>query len=1094
MPTDINISVGLNLEIGSIPVSLNASYDSVTSTFVFDGCVHDAVIDIGNFMGHVGQQFAVGQQLPPELQLEAIIDFVAGRVSRASAKDDPNGTTMEMGIAAKFTLKYPYNGTTSQFSFSFYADRVSDSKGNSHFVVGAAIDTDLQFKNLPLVGDVPGFRDYTLKHLGFSYTSAGVTDPNKPVVFNIPYVATTDNPLFTRGNSDPNAKTAKNYTIDTKADQTNFKLSNGGFSFTAGLMKEGSGNVENNFSLPMKLPPATGNPNLPSGYYNTGKPGLQSSPPDSPVHWININKTIGPVDIQKIGVNYKSGEASFGLSASLAVGGFDMDVQGLTITFPLPLPFMPAGKEISFDIQGLAMDYNEGGLSIGGAFMKVVDGEFTNYFGEVFVQVAEFGFKAIGGYSPAKPATTGPPPLPALPAAFFIYAKLDAPLGGPPFLYITGLAFGFGINYGLVLPTIDNITSYPLLHDAPPQGKNAADALTSVINDLESGKVIVNEPGEYWVAAGLQFTSFDMVTAFALVTVSFGVEVQVALLGTCAIILPEGDPYPIADVEIDLMASITPSTGLFAVIGVITPSSYILGPFVRLGGGFAFYIWFGAGNNPKENHKGDFVITLGGYHPSFVKPSHYPAVPRLKITFNLGPLQASGSTYIALTSSMFMAGMQFLATIDAGPLKAWFGAGADFLIGWAPFQYEADAYVNIGCSLDLGLFTITIDIGADLQLWGPAFGGKAELDLVIFSVTVHFGSTAAEPAPVSWKDLEKNFLPNTDSTKKTPKKLRAQFAQLGSFDEAPPVTNVSASVSPGLVGHNITQGTQKWDWLVDPDNFAITTASTIPINKPIWKQAATNPVVLSNNPNDYNAEPVDTSKQPYLELTPGTKTYSDTEVWDTGLHVKPMRVENIISQHTITLCKEVSGGVYTDYRSNVAIQPVLGKSNTALWGNLVPQTPDNPSGMNNDPNLKLSIEDSLIGFRIVPLPRNPDTVNAVPLYGLIFNSYPPIDFSYLDAQPVSTVTVSSSIDTNTDELLITLSGMHDEQIPNNDLVLNGLNDAWVVTQRNPLLKELNTFFGTYKADDVTLNKMASKQMLTDWPLVEVLGNPIPISS
>jgi hypothetical protein len=1065
MATTVDLNLGLNLEIGSVPVSLNADVQTGggQTVYTFNGCMQTAEINIGKFISYVGQQFGVSVQLPPELNLEADIDYIAGQVIYTSK--GANSTT-QVGAAAKFDLIYSNGGTSKKFSFTFYADIIltnpTPATGNP-YVIGGAIDTDLKFADLPLVGDIPGFNDYTLKHLGFSYTNAQVQPNSTPVTFNIPKVDASGNPLYTR--SDPNAKNATNYSISTSGNQGTFALNQGGFAFTAGLSKNGA--TEQSFNLPMALPPAA-QTNTPASYYQgTGK--VNTSPPDSPVHWINVNKTFGPVSLQKIGLNYSSGEATFGLSAGLAMAGVTLDVQGLTITFPLPLPGMPAGKTVSFDIQGLALGFQEGSLMIGGAFLKVVNNNITNYFGEVVVQVGSFGFKAIGGYAPAQNG---------LPPAFFLYANLEAPLGGPPFLYVTGLAFGFGVNYGLVLPTIDTLPNYLFLPGKAPQQGSAQDALTAVINTLIGGTVIKNEPGEYWVGAGVQFTSFEMISAFAMITFSFGVEMQVALIGSCSIALPENVPYPVAQIEIDLVASFTPSTGLLSVLGVIAPSSYIFGPFVKLSGGFAFNIWFSG------EHAGDFVVTLGGYHPSYNKPDWYPAVPRVRITFALGPFQASGSTYIALTPSMFMAGFAFSASFTAGPIKAWFNMGADFLIGWAPFKYEADAYINLGCDINLGLFTLSIHIGADLQIWGPPFGGKADVDLDVVSFTISFGSAAAAPPPVTWQNVETNFLP-PPAKASTPKQFMfaRSAAKAGLKDSSTVTANVSASVATGLITKDITsQDGEVWDWIVDPDNFMIVTATTIPANYAYWSISATGTSTISIDPTQYNLPDINVTNGPYLELAPGTQTYSKTQVWNPTVNVAPMKLSNIQSIHTITLCKRSGNNPgFTDYITSVAIEPVLGNSNTALWG-----TPDATSA--NNPNIQTLLTQTLLGFQLIPLPRNPDTVSNVPLIELLFTAGEQTNFSYTSAQPDTSYQVKTTTDPDAETLQIDISGASTQSFPNQFYVLQTLVQTWVAGQRNAILTDLdNNGFGTYAPSQVTLTAMGTTEALTDWPVINILG-------
>ena len=93
-----------------------------------------------------------------------------------------------------------------------------------------------------------------------------------------------------------------------------------------------------------------------------------------------------------------------------------------------------------------------------------------------------------------------------------------------------------------------------------------------------------------------------------------------------------------------MVASFTPSTGLLAVDGKLSPASYLLGGFVKLSGGFAFYAWFSGDN------QGDFVVSLGGYHPAFnnrriiTRPC-----PGSGWSSRCGPLKVIGQAYFALT-------------------------------------------------------------------------------------------------------------------------------------------------------------------------------------------------------------------------------------------------------------------------------------------------------------------------------------------------------------------------------------------------------------------------------------------------------------
>lgn len=1051
MATEVNLEIGLNMEIGSVPVSMAVAIDQQTdkTVYTFDGAVQDAVIPLGEFFSYVGQQFPVGVQLPPEINLEAIIDYVVGQV--IYTKPTSGKSTTELGVAAKFELII---NTNDKYVFTFYADTIfgtnAGASGNP-FVVGASIDLNLDFANLPLVGLIPGFNDLTLTNVGFSYTN-----DDKNTQFNIPKVEASANPLYTR--TEPDTKNADTYKIVKNGDQETFKINKKGFALTAGFNKKSSGEVLNNWALPMSLPasnqPATNPP--PASFYPE-----KTSPPETSVHWVDIDKTFGPVDLKKIGLNYSGGEATFGFTASFSLGGFSLELEQMSITFPLPLPGQPAGDQVSFDLHGLALDYKKGNFEIGGAFLKVVENDITSFYGAAILKFSNFGFKALGGY------------IGATPASFFLYLNINAPIGGPPYLFITGLAGGFGINNSLKLPTIDQLPTYLLLpSNAPAEEGSASSTISNVLPQLQT--IFEYKAGEYWVAAGIQFTSFEMINAFALVTISFGVDFQVGVLGTCSMTFPTGDPYPIAYIEVDLIASFTPATGLLAVEGRLSPSSFIYGGFVKLSGGFAFYIWFSG------EHAGQFVVSVGGYHPAFTKPDYYPTVPRLQMSFGLGPFQVTGQAYFALTPAMMMAGINMSAVWSSGPIKAWLDAGVDFLLAWAPFHYEANAYVNIGCSVDLGLFTLNVHVGADLAVWGPEFGGKAHVDLDVVSFTIEFGAAQQLPAPIGWNTFRTNFLPQ-DANAAQAKMAAAPQSVAFAADATPPPADtniIKASVATGLIKTN--EG--GFDWIVDPDTFQIVTNSTIPANNGEWALTDSTNATIPDTVSSYNPASPDYNTMPYLDLPAGTPTFSDTDVWNPDINIGPIDQNNVQSYHMVSLAKHSNSdpvGFYSDYITTISVQPVLSDSGTALWGE------NNPNRTPNDPAL---VPKTLVGFIISPVPRNPSSINNVPLLELIFGRGYSTGFEYQQAKVNPGFTVQSDINAQ-EELIIDISGNTTQHLVNQDYILSSLANSWVSSQRAGILDDLNSNgFDTYAATDVNITDLATQKSLVDWPQVRMIGS------
>ena len=523
------------------------------------------------------------------------------------------------------------------------------------------------------------------------------------------------------------------------------------------------------------------------------------------MQWIMIQKSFGPVHFERVGIAYHGDVITGQLDAALSAGGLTIALDGLSVTSPLS-PFDP-----TFSLRGLGIDYRNGPLEIGGSFLKqtMKEGEetYTSFAGLAVLRNKLLSLSAIGSYS----LKAGHPSL-------FIYAVLDYPLGGPSFFFVTGLAAGFGYNRALTIPTIDQVEAFPLIKAAssgqkgnnvqslPAGQKEQQELLTTRLEELED--YIPRSVGEHFLAIGVRFTSFKRVDSFALLTVKFGKELEFDLLGISTLSVPN-----VAQAQLLLKATFKPDSGFLGVRAQLTPTSYILSGDCHLTGGFAFYSWFKdfkdqtLPGNPTIRG-GDFVLTLGGYHPAYNPPAHYPRVPRLGFNWQVekaGSLQLKGEAYYAMTPHALMAGCHLEATWHKDQLKAWFTASADFLICWEPYHYDARLYIDLGASYTFELFgsnTITVDLGADLHLWGPEFSGEARIHWLFISFTVSFGKGAStELTPIEWTDFKTAFLPEKNQI-------------------------CGIAVQQGLI-RQVKDGVQE-RWIMNPKEFVLVTNSVIP--------------------------------------------------------------------------------------------------------------------------------------------------------------------------------------------------------------------------------------------------------------------------
>lgn len=527
----------------------------------------------------------------------------------------------------------------------------------------------------------------------------------------------------------------------------------------------------------------------------------------SNIKWFVIQKQLGPINFGRVGVQYEQSQLYFLLDASLSLAGLTISLDGLFISSTLN-PIQP-----KFGLHGLGIDYKKGPLEIGGAFLRQTftdkaGNTYDTYDGTAIIRTEKFALAALGSYAYYQ----GHPSL-------FIYAFLDVPLGGPAFFFVTGIAAGFGYNRRVVVPGIDGVATFPLVAEAVSGVPGNKTDLNAEIQKLH--EVIPPAVGEYFFAVGIRFNSFKIIDSFALLMVSFGLELEVDVLGLSTLVIPTPDAgsaiEPLAEVQLALRAVFNPDKGYLKVQAVLTSASFILSRECHLTGGFAFYTWFK--DNPEEGASaGEFVLTIGGYHPAYKPPAHYPKVPLLGFNWQVIPeLIIKGDLYFALVPSAVMAGGYLSATFTDGGLKAWFKMGVDFIISWKPYFYDAHLFVDFGVSYTFELFgthTLTLELGADLHIWGPEFSGTAQIHIWIFTVGINFGAgNNQEPPELSWKEFREGFLPAIPKWE-------------------------SVAVTQGLI-NQLKIGDENW-YIVNPKEFVMETSSALPITTSNLSLADTN--------------------------------------------------------------------------------------------------------------------------------------------------------------------------------------------------------------------------------------------------------------
>ena len=555
----------------------------------------------------------------------------------------------------------------------------------------------------------------------------------------------------------------------------------------------------------LAAPPSPQQQQIAANAANVHQPAAPAQPDEA--HWLDLHRKIGPLRFERIGLQFLTqpdARVALLLDAGFEFAGLQVSLDGLKVESPLS-KFDP-----SFSLSGLGISYRNPSIEIGGALLLIADG----FAGSVIVKGKKFSLSAMGVFQ-----VVGADHQPSL----FIYATLDAALGGPPFFYVTGLAAGFGYNRDVLLPEAEGVKHFPLVQWVLPESTSTRpDTPMTAIQKL--GTVMPIAIGRGFAAIGVHFTSFKVLDSFALLVAKFGPHFELDVIGISTLISPPGaGDNPVVSATLGLRAQFIPDEGILAVRAVLSSDSYVLSKSCHLGGGFAFSAWFCDLPETTERQKitaGDFVITLGGYHPEFVPPKHYPTVPRLSLEWSVNEhLSLKGSTYFALTGSHVMAGGRFEAAWLSENVRAMFVAQADFLMTWKPYHYDVKMHVSIAVEVTIHFFGthhLRLDAGADVHLWGPEFSGAVRLYVVVFgldlSFDAEFGHGAVLARAIDWSLFRKSFLPEAQ-----PEVMNGKISAIG--------------VRGGLLGHE----PDKQIPIVTPGSLALAFETPVPLSKmPVW--------------------------------------------------------------------------------------------------------------------------------------------------------------------------------------------------------------------------------------------------------------------
>jgi hypothetical protein len=770
----ISIDAGLKLEElldlqGDLPTALNPTLETVEFTITL-GSTNVEGASMSSDAFNFSTTFTDNKQ---HFEFEGAYSKVTSGTTTSKlfggSIHSPTGGSIDMGEI------FPLDIELKDVFLAKVSISENGAKENTFSVFGSDLNkgTDIDLGSLPVVGHFLSDAKFSFNDLRFTYSKAAIT-PTELLVINNFLLEMQVPPLLT-----------------TQSSLTEIAVPMAGFP--AGYSLQGSlivGGNQEVIPLHTSFDPTTGS----------------TSSPTSPTTATPIGKRYGPVILQSIGLGTRDGGIGLKFTGGLAIGPVAFELIDFEITSPIS-HFDP-----DITIAGLGLDINKGALSLQGLMMegnieipemdyrtgKVITDKIKAYSGALTVDYKQYNLAATGSYAQ----------LPDGSPTMFMYAFLGTPLGGPPVFFVTGVAAGFGYNRTFDVPAPTEISEFPLIQ--PVMGTSPAGSSSQVGTPSQTGtfsqagassqtgtssqslsttnfaamnKDFLPKEGAFWGAVGVRGESFKMVESFVLLDVQFGDTLEIDVIGISNMTFPtpkEDDTTPpLAKVLIGLEARILPEQGIVRVDGGIQQGTYFLDPSAHVQGGFGMLSVLadqtsGTYNGAKE---GAFIFSIGGYPSHYTVPNYYPNPKQVEFNWQLSAVQSiKGSAYFAVVPEAMFAGGVFENLYSLGGpfnISAWFILAADFAINWKPYHYTADVSLEIdvcaAINVDLWLFSVHIDfnmdLGADLQVWGPPFAGKGYLTVhavVTFSVDVSFGDANPAPTPIDWTEFSGSFLPATD--------------------------------------------------------------------------------------------------------------------------------------------------------------------------------------------------------------------------------------------------------------------------------------------------------------------------------------------
>lgn len=462
---------------------------------------------------------------------------------------------------------------------------------------------------------------------------------------------------------------------------------------------------------------------------------------------IPVNLSLGPIEVQNLNISVSPGSVStLGLGADIktVLGPFTAIVEGIGIDTDLTITSDNSGNlglaDLAIDFKpptgiGLTLD---AGTVTGGGYLSF-DHDNGKYSGAI-----ELSFEGLFSFSAVGIITTQ---FPDGSEGYSLLLLINVEFGTPFPLgynfYLAGLGGMIGLHRsmsteklreGVKDGSIDNIM-FP---------EDVIENIHNIINDLDSFFPAVQDQFVIGLMARITWNTPAVLTIDFGLLIEFSNPVAFAIVGVIKLALPTPEDS-ILQINVAFIGIIDFDAGMLSFDASIYNSKILT---ITLEGDMALRLSWGQNK--------DFLLSVGGFHPSYTPPSYLdlPAMKRMTVNILSGNPSLVLTSYFAVTTNT----IQFGADIDFTFKVEGFGVyghfGFDVLFQFAPFKFLAG--ISASVSVKSGNTTL-LSISIEFNLQGPRpwrAWGNGSFKVLLIKVKVKFD--------VTWGSEKENSLPGTE--------------------------------------------------------------------------------------------------------------------------------------------------------------------------------------------------------------------------------------------------------------------------------------------------------------------------------------------